>query len=456
MPGLGVAATVVAALAGLLGVVAFSRVVKREPDPFVKRVIVIGLFAKLAGTAVYYRVIADIYGSGDVTGYVRIGRSLAPIIRSGSLPPEARETGTRFMEFLAGVSFAAFGPSEIIGYVVFSMLSFVGMLLFFFAFRMALPDGDHRRYAVLVLLLPTMLFWPSTIGKEAWLVFTLGLASYGAARVLRRRPMGYVIVSIAVAGMGAVRPHMSALFAVSFAAAFLLRFRDKEAGRGAVGWMAGLVLLSFGTGFALINFSDEMGRTEADEATPITERLRADTEEVFERTDRLTRTGGGEFEGRPVRGPVDLAHALITVPFRPFLFEAHNLQALIAAIESLALLALFAVSIPRLVALPKTALSKPYVALAVIYSLGFIVAFSNVSNFGILTRQRAQLMPLLLVLLALPAARQRRTERSTKKAPVLHLHGGSPVHDGGLPRTDPDAATHRSEGPDTGRGGIDG
>jgi hypothetical protein len=43
----------------------------------------------------------------------------------------------------------------------------------------------------------------------------------------------------------------------------------------------------------------------------------------------------------------------------------------------------------------------------------FIIAFSSVSNFGLLARQRVQLMPLFLVLLSLPFC---LSPRSSKQA----------------------------------------
>ena len=54
-----------------------------------------------------------------------------------------------------------------------------------------------------------------------------------------------------------------------------------------------------------------------------------------------------------------------------------------------------------LVALPRQVLRNPYLAYVVGYSTLFIVAFSNVGNIGILARQRTQLLPILLTLLAL-------------------------------------------------------
>jgi hypothetical protein len=51
----------------------------------------------------------------------------------------------------------------------------------------------------------------------------------------------------------------------------------------------------------------------------------------------------------------------------------------------------------------------PYVTFVVVYGLLFIVAFSSIGNFGILARERCQLLPFFLVLLAVPGVRTRRT-----------------------------------------------
>lgn len=405
MFGLNVTQLMAVGVGGALLLVALRWVVLRESDRVIRRIIVTGFAAKLVGTAAYYWVIAEIYGRGDVTGYIARGRELAPIIRSGTLPDQAQETGTQFMQFLTGVVFAVMGPNEIVGYLVFSMLSFAGMLAFLSALRLAAPTANHRRYAFLVLLIPTMVFWPSTIGKEAWLVFTLGFGSYGVARVLTRSRFGYVLLTVSVVAMGAVRPHMAALFSVSFAFAYLVHMADRDVRRNTAAWV-GLVLVGGLVVFATTTFSDEMGGGDVEQGSTV-DRLRADTEAVFERTDQNTRRGGSEFDSRPVEGPADFLHAVVTVPFRPFPHEAHNRQAQLISLEGLFLMGLAVLAIPQLMRLPRLVLRRPYLAFATVYSLGFIVAFSNVGNFGILTRQRAQLLPLLFVLLAVALQRRR-------------------------------------------------
>jgi hypothetical protein len=58
--------------------------------------------------------------------------------------------------------------------------------------------------------------------------------------------------------------------------------------------------------------------------------------------------------------------------------------------------------ITRLMRLPKYIFQVPYVAYAASYTMMFVIAFSSIGNFGILTRQRTQVLPLMLVLLVLP------------------------------------------------------
>jgi hypothetical protein len=389
---------------GMAVLAALRWAVTREADQFIAWVISLGFVAKLAGSLARFTVMADLYGGrGDFNRYFDTGRLIAGQLRSGSLPEQARETGTPFMDFIAGVVYAVVPNQLWIGFLVFAMLSFVGAYLFLRAFQLTLPDGNHRLYAVLVFFTPTMVFWPSSIGKEAWLVFSLGVAAYGAARVLRRAPFGYLTAATGGAAAFLVRPHMGALFALAFAGAFVLRFRDRSVRQTAAAWLLGLLVIGVGAGYVAVNFGEELPRIHgAEEAT---------FDSVAEETIRRTTTGGSEFDSRPVRNPVDFLHAAVTVPFRPFPTEGHNRQAQLAGLEGVLLFGLILLSLPRLTALPRAVLRQPYVAMATAYTIGFIIAFSNVGNFGILTRQRAQLLPFLFVILAFRWKRQRDERR---------------------------------------------
>ena len=93
--------------------------------------------------------------------------------------------------------------------------------------------------------------------------------------------------------------------------------------------------------------------------------------------------------------------ATASVLFRPFPWEIRNATTLAAALESVLLLVLLIASRRSLASLPRQVLRNPYLAYVVGYSILFIIAFSNIGNIGILARQRTQLLPILLTLLAL-------------------------------------------------------
>jgi hypothetical protein len=396
----------------------------RERDPFIARVIVVGLVAKLAGSTARYWLTVGLYGfSGDSGRYRDRGAVIAAGLREGRLPEEPFATGAAFIDNVTGLLFALTQPSMLIAFTTFALLSYFGAYLFLRAFTIGFPSGDRRRYAVLVMFLPTLVYWPTSLGKEAWISFALGLGSYGAARVYAGMNGGYALALLGGAAVFQVRPHMGALFAVSVALGFLLRWRSQSGRGGPAAWLIGVVIIGSGTGYALANFGELLPRDELIEGTAV--------DQVFSETERRTSTGGSEFQPRPVDSIVDLPAAMLTVPFRPFPNEVHNTQSMVASIEGLFLLLLILLSLPRLRSLLPSLARTPYVTYATAFTLGFIVAFSNIGNFGILTRQRAQLLPLLVVLLALPhasASRRRPGDNPRSRSesrPAVHRSVGS-------------------------------
>ena len=132
--------------------------------------------------------------------------------------------------------YALIGPSKLGGFIFFSWLGFWGLFLFYRAFTIAVPHGRRRSYAHLLFFLPSLVFWPSSIGKEAWMMFSLGIAAYGVGEDPHARDVARALSSAAWACgcAGMVRPHIAALVAVSLAAAVITRkSRSGAPGAGA-------------------------------------------------------------------------------------------------------------------------------------------------------------------------------------------------------------------------------
>lgn len=368
-----------------------------------------GLAAKFIGVFVRLWVVEEIYdGNGDSTTYHTIGRSFAGQIREldFDLATTRPVPGTGFMQLVTGYLYALVGSYKFVGFLIFGFLAYLGAMFFYKAFETAIPDGDRKKFAILVFFWPTLLYWPSSIGKEAWVIFGLGLAAWGAAKAYTGRRGGFFLLILGCLVAYGPRPHVAVLMvtaaAVGLVMSWVFRTEDHVRSAGFASKALGAVIIvGFGAWLApqvgeFLNI-DDVGGSGFSEALDLVEG----------RTDE----GGSAFEAARVDSPLDYPWALVTVLFRPLPFEVNNFQSAVSAMEGLLLLGLFAVSIRRLLRLPATVLKSPYAAMAVGFAFSFVYVFSTIGNFGILARQRTQVIPFLFVLVCLPLAEEVRIKR---------------------------------------------
>jgi hypothetical protein len=369
---------------------------RADGDPWIGRVVMSAVVLKLFGSIVRYYVAFSVYGAADATGYDAKGRVLAPMFRSGDFTVDIgkKVAGTGFIELVTGGVYTFTGPSKLAGFFVFSWLGFVGLFLFYRAFRIAFPEGDAYRYALLVFLLPSLLFWPSSIGKESWMMFNLGILAYGAARILAGRYFGFPILLLGLLGTAIVRPHVTLIAIVALVGAYLLRRSPRQTAASPVAKLLMLGILTVVTLGVMSQFDSFFGVSVLDHQG---------TDQVLARASQQSDEGGSAYEAVRPSSPAAIAQASIAVIFRPWPYEAHNAQAMFASLEGVLLLGLVLTSLPRLASVPRAMFRRPYVAFALVYSLLFTYAFAAIGNFGILARQRVQLYPFLIVLLCVPA-----------------------------------------------------
>lgn len=372
---------------------------RREDDARVARLLPVALVLKLAASLARLAVAFGVYdGVADASTYHSAGEVLAPMYRRGDFSADVGPLiGTGFLKTLTGVVYAVTGSTRLGGFLVFSWMGFWGLYLFYRAFCLACPEGDRWRYARLVFLLPSLLFWPSSIGKEAWMTLTLGLAAYGAARILVRRRGGFAVLIVGLGGTVAVRPHVSAILMVSLVAAYLLRRPPSGASLlSPVAKLAGVLVLGLALVLVVGQTKQLFGVKDTFDAEAVSQ--------VLQRATNQTSEGGSSFGANRSTdfSPSRFPSAVVSVIVRPFPWEAGNPLALVASLEGTMLLALFVVGRRRVVGAVRSVLRTPYVVLCVCYSVLFVYGFSSFANFGVLTRQRVQVFPFLLVVLALP------------------------------------------------------
>ncbi len=383
--------------------------VRREPDRLVGRIIVAGAVAKLVGSVLRYVVAFGVYdGQADAAAYHRMALRLSDSFRQFDFTFDLghRVAGTGFIEILTGLVYTGTGPTKLGGFIVFSWLGFLGQYLFYRSFRLIFPKADHRLYALLIFFLPSVVYWPSSIGKDAWMTLMLGIATYGTARLIAHRPGSFLWIGLGLAGTAIVRPHITITVVTALLVAYFFTGARKASFGTPLAKFAGLAVL-------LVAFTFVASTVQ--EYFKLDELGTGSIEEVLNRTEEQTSSGGSGFDAVGVRSPLQLPGAVFSVLFRPLPFEATNLMSLAASLEGVVLLGLFARHWRRLGHfIPRR--RRPFIAFVATYSLLFMIAFSNFGNFGILARQRVQLFPFVLMLLCIPARSELGSEEDDDEA----------------------------------------
>jgi len=387
-----------------------ARQARREGDRRLFWLLVLALLVKLLGALARDWVASEVYeGGADATKYYEDGVRLSGLFRSGIFSTGLDDvTGTDFISLFTGILYTLIGPTRLGGSLVYSWLAFCGLFLFYRAFVLAVPVGRTRSYARLLFFLPSILFWPTGIGKDAWMIFTLGIAAFGAARLLTGRTWnGIFLAGLGLWLAGLVRFHVAGILALALAAAYILRKPSEEhrrrspAARGLA--LAAVAVLAIVLVLQAENFLERTGLQPDQGITT-----------ALQEVSRRTGQGGSEIQPSVLRSPWRVPIAAFTVLFRPLPIEAHNAQALLAALEGTFLLALCGLRFRWILAAFHSFRRQAYVTLSVAYTAVFILAFSAIANLGILARQRVQMLPFFLVLLCIPPRRRRRREEEKR------------------------------------------
>jgi len=369
---------------------------------------------KLA-TAPLWIYVNDHYYSGiaDANGYSRVGAQVAAQIRNGDFSFHVgRVIGDGATSIITGIIYTVIGSNVLGGFFVFAFLGFVSLVLFYRAFRVALPDGDHRRYAKLVFFFPSLLFWTSAIGKDALISLGLGLGALGAARILARARGGFVLLGIGLGLTALIRPHVALMLFAALAVAYLVSKSKTASPLTPLAKLLGAVVLVVG-GLILAKLTAHFFGLQSLSVASIQHVLNQNASN----TGGLNSRQYGSIVATSVSlSPTSIPKDIYYVLIRPLPFQAHGLTQLASSLENTFLVALLIVSWRRLASAFTAMRRHPYLLLVALYSLVWIILFASIGNLGILVRERTSLLPLLLVLVSWPAAtRARETSLSTLK-----------------------------------------
>lgn len=368
-------------------------------EPWIRRVIFAGLYLKLLGAGIRYIVTFGVLGRGDAQEYHNHGVILAKAFRGFDFTGTAyneeipKLVGTGFIRLVTGIVYTVTPSAQLSGFMIFSWFGFWGLFLFYRAFRIGVPDGNARRYAVLVFFLPSLVFWPSSIGKEAWMTLCLGITAYGAARIFTNRRYGFLVVILGLWATAMVRPHVTLIAFLALSVGYIIRpTRAQVATTAPMRKIIGIAVLIVIGALVVSRTQSFFGVDNLDTGT---------ADQIVTEVEGQTSQGTSEFDTTRPSTPLQFPGAVVSVLFRPFPYEAKSGAAIIASLEGIVILLLLC-NPRRLRMIPRAFSRRPYVAFSVAFSLLFVYGFSAIGNFGILVRQRTQVFPFILVLAALP------------------------------------------------------
>lgn len=404
-----------------IGGVVFAAVgwkMRRPGDAaWLPRWIMIGFVAKVAGTIARYLMVTVVYheGLGDSYQYYRAGVSIAEAFANGEalVTTGYASFGTQVLEMITGGFFIVFTPDFLGGFMMFTCFAFAGQIMFYAAFRRWAEPTQLKPYAILIFLLPTYAFWPSSIGKDAIVVFCLGGAAYFIARLLDRYEFKWVLaLAPFVLLLGLVRIHIAALVvAAMLGTTIIAKARGKPDLMRTFRRFA-IIGVSAAAGLvALRLFPDIFGFDFSS-----TEGVDTFAADVVRRTSK----SGTIAEGGAVTSPLDVPGAIALALFRPWILEANEIQHYFAALETTFLAGLTLWRLRAMIGNWRSWRSNAYLVFCTIYVLGFSIAFSVIRNLGIIARQRGQILALFLVIICamgLPAKREERTAVPQVPAP---------------------------------------
>ncbi|MEQ1699009.1 MAG: hypothetical protein ABMA25_02815 [Ilumatobacteraceae bacterium] len=371
-----------------------------------RRAAYVGIVAKIAATFARYWIAVDAYGgASDSTEYHRVGRIIAGEVHRGDisiLQLAPHTVGTRAVGEITGVIYSIVGSSKLAGFFCFAAFGYLGVLWTVKAACIGVPGLASTRYAWLCFLMPSIVFWPSSIGKEACMFAFLGAICLGAARIFRGEPVTRPLFVLAAGGCGAVlvRPHLAAIWIGALVLCLLWSVAS-----GRVESIRGhrRVALAFLTFVALASMA-VIARVALDLLIndPTDESVSSQVNDIFDLTVSRSSGGGSELETVTTSSPLDYPWAVIRTLTRPMLNEATNLASLLPSLETTFILIVMAVSWRRLLSLPRELLRTPYVLYALLVCIMVGLAFSNFANLGLLVRQRSLVLPSLLLLPCMP------------------------------------------------------
>jgi hypothetical protein len=331
-------------------------------------------------------------GGWDSNRYHSVGIRAFEQLRAGlPVSVHAEVPGTGAIELATGYLYSVIGsPNRLIAVYVFTIIATVGNLLFWLATRDRVVDR-RGAYAAWVLLAPTLLFWSSTLGKEAPILLGLGCLLMALRLALTRAAVGRTLlyVGVGLLAIGFIRPFVALILFSSVGLAAVLTRTNRQIGERPVGRLL-LVVITLGGLVITIGLSSDLLGTRPGQTV---------LDAAYERAES-TSTGQGtsSYESEPVRSPLQVPGALAIVLLRPFIWETQTGFQILASLESLAIFTIAVAAAINVFQGRRRIRWDLLTMTSALYVIMFSSAISTYGNFGLVVRQRIQVWQFVIFL----------------------------------------------------------
>ncbi len=269
-------------------------------------------------------------------------------------------------------------------FLVFNIFGSIGLLAFYASLNQVVRLSSlFLRWMVLVIvLLPSVSFWSSALGKDSIAFMAVGLVLWATLNLENRK----LLMVFAILAMLFVRPHIAGMLVISIGIAVFFQGNASAIQRILVGSLATVVaaiLIPFSLEYAGLGGVSNVGDVQA---------------YIGERQS-YNQGGGGGIDISSMSLPMQL----FTYLLRPLSFEAKSIPALAASIENLVLLFLVLYYCFSKIKCKSIECAESLVGNRIFMwcyvGMSWIVLATTTANLGISVRQKWMFAPVLIFLI---------------------------------------------------------
>jgi hypothetical protein len=306
--------------------------------------------------------------------------------------------GTSFITMVADPFINYAGFSFLAINLVFNIFGSIGLLAVYGSFKKELVNKPFwvRRTSLLVVLLPSVSFWSSSLGKDSLAFMAVGLALWASLELESR----FRLIFLSVCIMLLVRPHMAGIMLLALSLSLVFKSQLRLALRVLIAIIALFLFV------ALFPFLlDYVGLSQGADLS--------DIENYIERRQSYNTEGGGGIDIASMNFPMQI----FTYLFRPLPFEAHSVFALAASLDNILLLFIVVCGVLGMMRGRRPHLPADRFFMW-FYTGGALLALAlTTANLGISVRQKWMFLPILVFLLLSYIG---RSEENSEVADSVH------------------------------------